>query len=516
MDGPRAPQSERNVPRRALHGKPDTQSRPPPPPDAPKSSRYNTLGQPRITPGDRVYTNRNLDMAQVDWLGFDMDYTLAIYNQAAMDELSVELTVENLIEQGYPEYLRDNRYDFRFPIRGLLIDRQLGHVLKMNRFNGIHKGYHGYRRLTKEELNAEYWDKKVKPNSNRFHWIDTLFGLSEVTAYVSILESLEAEGEQVDFGRLFQDIREAIDLAHARGDVHRRVLKNLPAYVDRDPHLAPALHKLRSSGKKLFLLTNSPIGYTEGMMKYLLDDAIPGYRSWRHYFDVVVVSARKPSFFDGDQEFREVAADGTLAEEPQRLERGKAYSGGNLKAFERLTGVKSSTVLYVGDHIYGDILRSKKESVWRTAMIIQELDAELAAHHSCGPALAEKLSLHQRREILEDERRFSQMHYKELTKKNGDISAAEARRLADLKRDLERLKADLKTIDLQTDTLERTIDEAFHPYWGSLLKEHGEMSSFGAQVGRYGDIYMRRVSCLRHYAPTQFFRSPHDFMPHEL
>jgi predicted HAD superfamily phosphohydrolase YqeG len=34
-------------------------------------------------------------------------------------------------------------------------------------------------------------------------------------------------------------------------------------------------------------------------------------------------------------------------------------------------------VLYVGDHIYGDILTSKKEAGWRTMIILPELENEL-------------------------------------------------------------------------------------------------------------------------------------------
>jgi HAD superfamily 5'-nucleotidase-like hydrolase len=444
-----------------------------------------------------------------------MDYTLAIYRQDAMDALSVQLTVENLLKIGYPEYLRDNQYDFRFPIRGLLIDRHLGHVLKMDRFGGIHKGYHGYRRLSRHELKEWYWDTKVKPNSERFHWIDTLFGLSEVTAFVSILESLEARGETVDYAQLFQDIREAIDLAHALGDVHRRVLEDLPTYIDRDPELAATLHKLRSSGKKLFLLTNSPLGYTEGMMNYLIGNALPEYRTWRHYFNVVGVSARKPNWFNGDAPFLELK-DNATASLAQRLERGRVYSGGNLKDFERLTGVKGSGVLYVGDHIYGDILRSKKDSVWRGAMIIQELDGELAAYEHCERAIQGKLALQEQREEAEDELRFAQKRHKELSRKNGESRSTDLQELSGVKTRIDSLRAKLSNMDLQTEALERTIDEAFHPYWGSLLKEHGELSSFGAQVARYGDVYMRRVSTLQHYSASQFFRSPHDFMPHEL
>jgi 5'-nucleotidase len=47
----------------------------------------------RIPRTRRVFVNRNLKMAGIDWVGFDMDYTLAIYNQIEMDRLSVEATV---------------------------------------------------------------------------------------------------------------------------------------------------------------------------------------------------------------------------------------------------------------------------------------------------------------------------------------------------------------------------------------------------------------------------------------
>ena len=34
-------------------------------------------------------------------------------------------------------------------------------------------------------------------------------------------------------------------------------------------------------------------------------------------------------------------------------------------------------MLYVGDHIYGDILRSKKTLGWRTMLVVPELETEL-------------------------------------------------------------------------------------------------------------------------------------------
>lgn len=34
-------------------------------------------------------------------------------------------------------------------------------------------------------------------------------------------------------------------------------------------------------------------------------------------------------------------------------------------------------VLYVGDHIYGDIVKSKKDIGWRTMLVVPELALEL-------------------------------------------------------------------------------------------------------------------------------------------
>jgi 5'-nucleotidase len=467
----------------------------------------------RVPRNDRVFVNRNLKLGSIEWLGFDMDYTLVTYAQEAMDALSVEVTVKGLIRRGYPEYLEHVRYDPRFPIRGLLIDKRLGHVLKMNHFQGILKGYHGTRQLSREDIAAHYWNQKIRPASARFHWIDTLFGLCEVTSYVAIIDALESHGAKFDFGRLFEDIRASIDEAHANGEVHNRVVANMSRFINKDPHLGATLHKLRCAGKKLFLLTNSPLHFTEKVMGYLLDSEMREYRSWQQFFNVVIVSAKKPNWFKGEHPFLERRGD-QLVDGVRNLYRGRIYEGGNLRDFETMTQTAGATVLYIGDHIYGDILRSKKDSVWRTAMIIQELDPELSAHRATAAELRRQIELQEMRESQEDELRFYQARLKELGKvANGASDEADRRRV---KRAIDYVRHALATINEEQEALERRVDHAFHPYWGSLLKEQGELSSFGAQVARYADVYMRSVSSLRHYSPEQFFRSPYDFMPHEL
>jgi HAD superfamily 5'-nucleotidase-like hydrolase len=533
----------------------------------------------RIPRTRRVFVNRNLKMAGIDWVGFDMDYTLAIYNQAEMDRLSVRATVGKLATRGYAAEVLDGiDYKIDFPIRGLLIDKRYGHILKMDRFKVVQMGYHGLRELSREEVRALYQQKKIRPTTARYHWIDTLYALSEATIYTGVVDAFEKRGVELDFARLFTDIRECIDEAHRDGTIVDAVASDLPRYVERDPHLAQTLHKLRSAGKKLFLLTNSRWAYTERVMSYLLGGAMPEYPSFRHFFDVIIVAAQKPAFF---QEQRPLLKRDPGGGEPKPtgppLERGAIYEGGNLHEFEEAIGVTGDRILYVGDHIYGDILRSKKESAWRTAMIIQEMEAEVLAHEACRPLHKKSAELEERREELEDQLRYYQQRFKDMTRKleeepaksngvstlgnpggvpqippvvgaehaphttngaNGVKTNGAHPLLASAliprpppssptlvnfeaergraKRAVERIRGQLRQVDAEATTIEREISHRFHAYWGSLLKEANETSSFGDQVEEYACLYTSRVSNFLAYSPLQYFRSPRDLLPHEL
>ncbi len=393
----------------------------------------------------------------------------------------------------------------------------------MNRYKFVTKGYHGLRELAKDELRELYQSRKVRPATPRYHWIDTLYALSEAALYAALVDAMEGRGLSVDFARAFTDIRESIDEAHRDGTILETVAADFPRFVDKDPELAVTLHKLRSSGKRLFLLTNSRWSYTDKMMTYLLDGALGEYPHWRNYFDVVIVAATKPAFFQERRPLMEHRGD-ELVTATEPLERGKVYEGGNLQDLERALGVVGDEVLYVGDHIYGDILRSKKESAWRTAMIIQELEGEVLAHDSCHEDFTRAGQLEHARDRLEDELRFYQGRFKEVSRriehpharpKDFQLANAEADRTR-VKRSIDRVRGRLRLVDGELHAIERRIDQRFHPFWGPLLKEENEESSFGSQVEEYACLYTSRVSNFLSYSPQQYFRSPRDEMAHEL
>ena len=55
----------------------------------------------------------------------------------------------------------------------------------------------------------------------------------------------------------------------------------------------------------------------------------------------------------------------------------QSYFTGSCDVLSKLIGAKGKDVLYAGDHIFGDVLKSKKLRGWRTYLVVPELSREL-------------------------------------------------------------------------------------------------------------------------------------------
>jgi 5'-nucleotidase len=475
---------------------------------------------------NRVFCNRNLRMDTIEMIGFDMDYTLALYHQDRLERLSIELTLKKLIEtHGYPAQIHELHYDPRWAIRGVVVDRQYGNIFKMDRHAYVGRCYHGFRELTHDERKAIYRNEKINLSSDRYEWIDTLFGLPEAVMYTTLVDWADRQTGTVDYDKLFGDIRTAIDEAH-RDDTLKSVIKSdLGAYIVKDPLLGETLHKFRSSGKKLFLLTNSLYDYTSTVMSYLLDGERKAYPSWRNYFDIVMVGGAKPAFFNELRPFVQIdpATGAQISNgEIKHLSRDKVYQNGNVVAFEQMTGIRGDQVLYIGDHIYGDILRLRKQHMWRTAMVLQELEREISVSERLEAQIQDLELLDRRHRNLESEIDYQALRLKKIQRLLDDPSTSNGlrQRLDDERRrtrtSIDTLRDRAALMDAETDSLEARIDRAYNPHWGSCLREGNENSRFGEQVNDYADLYTSRVSNFGPYSPLRYFRAPRRPMPHEI
>jgi 5'-nucleotidase len=475
---------------------------------------------------NRVFCNRNLRMDSIEMIGFDMDYTLALYHQDKLEQLSISLTLSKLCEKhGYPESIKELHYDPRWAIRGLMVDRLNGHVFKMDRHAYVGRCYHGFRELDHDQRRAAYRNEKINLSSDRFEWIDTLFGLPEAVMYTTLVDWADQQTGTVDYDKLFGDIRTAIDEAH-RDDTLKSVIKaDLQSFIVKDPLLGETLHKFRSSGKKLFLLTNSLYDYTSVVMSYLLDGERKAYPSWRNYFDIVVVGGAKPAFFNELRPFVQIdpISGETISNgEIKHLSRDKVYQGGNVVAFEQMTGIRGDQVLYIGDHIYGDILRLRKQHMWRTAMVLQELEREISVSERLEAQIRDLDLLDRRHRNLESEIDYQTLRLKKIQRLLDDptTSAALRARLEEERKNaranIDSLRDRASLMDKEVDSLDHRIDRAYNSHWGSCLREGNENSRFGEQVNDYADLYTSRVSNFGPYSPLRYFRAPRRPMPHEM
>ncbi len=471
----------------------------------------------------QIFVNRNLRLDGIELVGFDMDYTLAIYRLRRIEELSFGLTLRRLVDAcGYPEELLGLQYDHEFVIRGLVVDKEHGNIFKMDRFNHVGRCYHGRRPLDDAEWKRLYRDVKIRLSTPRFAWIDTLFALPEAALFAQIIERLEGEGRAVDWARLYDDIRKSIDEVHRDGSLKTIIRDQLGEYFLADAEIGPMLHKLRSGGKKIFLLTNSLLDYTDVVLGHLLNGLLPEYPTWRSYFDFVIVGAQKPGFFSDRLPFFEVdERTGASLGEAHALERGRVQMGGNLVDFERLVGIGGERILYVGDHIYGDILRSKKSSLWRTCMVVQELEDELAYVDQRAGEIERLSELETLRTRLDDELNQRKVALNALEKrieKGHPTPEARAELEGERKREkaeLEQLRRGLRELNEGIERTESQLETGFNRYWGMLFKERHENSRFGEQVEDYADLYTSRASNFLQYSPMQYFRAPRAAMAHE-
>ena len=250
----------------------------------------------------RIFVNRNLRMDSIDAIGFDMDYTLARYFRQPIENLAYTMSIDRLIDRGYPKEIRTLGYDGDFVVRGLTVDKELGNTIKLDRHSHASIAYHGLNPMDKETRRDLYRRDRIRFDAPRFIAVDTFFSLPEICSLqISSTTSIRIPKRDSIPWQIYEDVRICIDAVHRDGSMKSIIKSDIGKYIEADPLLARTLHKLRSAGKKLFVLTNSMWDYTNNVMGYLLGDGKNGNPNWRTFFDAVVVGANKPSFWSGDE-----------------------------------------------------------------------------------------------------------------------------------------------------------------------------------------------------------------------
>ena len=472
---------------------------------------------------NKIFVNRTLNFGHIKLIGFDMDHTLAPYHQN-FESLAFQETLKKFIADGYPEELSSLTFKKDYAIRGLIVDRERGNILRVDGHKYVKDAYHGHTRLTKDERYSLYNKHSIRAQD--FLSVDTYFALSEVQLFIEIVDYMNKNPGKIEksYAQVYSDLRKFIDLSHRDGTIKTKVLSNPEKYIHRDRYLATTLVRLLDAGKKLFLLTNSHYSYTNVVMNYLLADGHDEFPDWKDYWQYIIVGGGKPGFFTGSQPFFEVIEkSGLLKIHSGDLDPSKVYYGGNAKKFEQLTGYNGDEILYVGDHIYGDIIQSKGLFNWRTMLVVEELNLEIPKHDEVRKftkEINEKLDdrekldeeLQKIRSILAANKR--QAHKASLKNDEKKVQSLDSASLK-LTEKLNNKKDQLKQLEEYIKDLIDERDSKFHPLWGELMKVGLKRSRFANQVSNYACIYSSQVSNLRFYSPYKKFISFHERLPHE-
>jgi 5'-nucleotidase len=467
-------------------------------------------------PPRRVYANRTLNMRAIKAVGCDMDYTLIHYRHELWESRAYEHVVRRMAEGGWP--VAGLAFDPEFATRGLILDVELGNLVKATRFGFVMRATHGTRSLSHDEQRKTYSRVLVDLSQPRWVFLNTLFSLSEACLYAQLVDRFDegAIKQALNYRELYDAVRTSVNVAHMEGALKAEIIRDPPKFVVTDEELPTTLLDLQQSGKSLLLITNSDWTYTRAMMTYAFDPYLPKSKTWRDLFELVVVDARKPSFFTDSYPILElVDEEGLLRPSTGKLRSGGVYFGGNARLIEAHLGVPGEDILYVGDHVFADVHVTKDVLRWRTALVVRELEQEIADAEAFAAQRIQLLALMEQKTALEH--RYSQLRLYLQRKELGYAPPLEiARDPGSARGELAGLRSELVAIDAKVAELARAASELGNRRWGPLLRAGNDKSRMARQLERYADIYTSRVSNLGYYTPFAYLRPPPGTLPHDV
>ncbi len=453
----------------------------------------------------KVFVNRILNMKRIKYIGLDMDHTLIRYKTKNFEALVYKMVVESLIKyKNYPAAIRKFEFNFQDAIRGLVVDSKNGNILKLSRYGAIRLSYHGTKLINFSEQTQFYRSIYVDLGDPNYMAIDTSFSIAFCVLYSQLVDYKdEHPNELPSYSVTALDVLSGVDKVHADGSLKQHIREHLEDYVIREKAVVDGLKRCLRHGKKLFILTNSDFHYTKLLLDFAINPFLEEGENWKDLFEYVITLANKPRFFYDNFKFLAInPEDGTMTNTSGTIQPG-VYQGGHARKFTDDLALLGDEILYIGDHIYGDILRLKKDCNWRTALVVEELGEEIAAQQQAYPIEKEIVSSMKLKSALDES--YIGLHTQSIEEKTDKYNA----RIQDLQTELGEI--DKKISKLLTE--QRTF---FNPKWDRIFRAGAEESYFAYQVDRFACIYMEKLSDLLEHSPLTYFRANRRLLAHDI
>lgn len=452
-----------------------------------------------------VFVNRILNLKKIKYIGIDMDHTLIRYKTLNFESLVYKMVVDDLIQKKrYPHAIKKLKFNFQDAIRGLVVDSKHGNILKLSRYGAIRLSNHGTKQIDFTEQNKFYRSTYVDLSDNNYMVIDTSFSIAFCALYGQLVDLKEEMPKELpSYNVIALDVLKSVDNVHANGQLKATIIQNLDDFVIKDQSVVDGLKHFIRHGKKFFILTNSEYHYTKTLLDYAINPFLNPGEHWQDLFEYTITLASKPRFFYDNLSFLKINPDtGYMSNITGPITPG-VYQGGCATKFTDDLGLKGDEILYIGDHIYGDILRLKKDCNWRTALVVEELGEEIAAQKKTVEIEKEIAASMVVKKTLEQN--YINIHTQRID---------EATNKYDI--ELNTLQTEITTIDQQISKLIQDQQKYFNPKWDRIFRAGAEESYFAYQVDRYACIYMEKLSDLLTLSPLTYFRSNRRLLPHDM
>ncbi|XP_076821628.1 5'-nucleotidase domain-containing protein 3-like [Clavelina lepadiformis] len=443
-----------------------------------------------------VFAINQINLGEVKVYGFDYDYTLAQYADIMQDFIYEAATKILVQKHHFPRDLLNLAYIPKFCIRGLHYDIQRSLLMKVDICNMIQLGtvYKGLRKLEDDEVKMVFSGSRHIPKTiidqsyaggDNLRQLMDIFSMPEIMLLANAVHYFTERNIVYDPRILFESVQDSVRSVHTSGLLYGEVQDKISKYLVRNS-LTDLFNYLTSSGKKLFLITNSNFSFVNCGMEHLIGSG------WQDAFDIVIVQAKKPRFFQEKlRPFKRVILDNSPDmqiswDRVHEFKKGEVYCEGCIEELMKLSGWAGNEVLYFGDQIYADLSDLTYAYGWRTGAVIPELEEEIAIMNTklFGKSVIWLQTL---------ERLLERMQiYRD----------AESQQVL---RDWLNERDDLKVI----------VKEIFNPHFGSVFRSHLSASFFTGRLCRIADIYTSRVTNLLHYYPNHFFFPVRGTLAHE-
>ena len=175
------------------------------------------------------------------------------------------------------------------------------------------------------------------------------------------------------------------------------------------------------------------------------------------------------------------------------------YQGGSAQQLEHDLKLTGEQILYIGDHIYGDVVSIKKTCNWRTALVLEPLEQEMVSLKRVRPVQEQIDKLMEQKGRLE--LKLNQLFTNEDEKDRKTIDT---------------VLAQIEKINQDISGQIGSYQGEFNPYWGEVMRAGQEESRFARHVEKYACIYMSSISDFDSYTPYTYFRPVKRVLPHEI